>query len=525
MLQKNTVRDISSGWQYQTDTGRQEIQLPATVKLSDTDESTSKSLTLYYRLPKNLPPDACIEFISHQTSVEVVIDNQIIYSYGKNNNTFANKLRGNVNNMIGLPENSDGKEITVRLYSPYSSPYYILNTVTLGSRAEILQKFVRSDIGTVVFGLFSAFFCIISLLLVIYLTIKKIDVNIASFVYFIQFVFLSTVWILTDTYVPQLMTTNSSLVYFISHMAFMLLPIPLFLFMQSSALYGNRRYGDLSILYSLILFLRIILFFSGAADLETTLFISYIIMPFSAVTGCILLSKEWHLYHEKLTLFFLTGLLLFVICLIISIVTFFVMQDFKSHYLFIVVLIVLMIAKLYRLMFSIQSFAKKGIKAQIYREMAYIDILTKLRNRRSFEKAMNTIQKNPECHTLMLVMFDVNRLKHINDTYGHSAGDKLIQCAADCIQKHFSALGKCYRIGGDEFAVILKDFSEQSINKIIKEFQCTVAKADAGNPEGLSVSAGYASGPTEGANFAYRLLDKADKYMYAHKEKMHKARK
>lgn len=524
-LHENTIRDISSGWQYQTATGRQEIPaLPAAVKLSNTDGSAAKSLTLYYRLPENLPPDACLEFISHQTSVEVLIDNQLIYTYGANNNAMANRLRGNVRNMIALPDNSGGKEITVRLSSSYFIASYQLNTVTLGSRAEILQQFVRSNVGIVVFCLFSAFFCIASLLLVIYLTIKKIDVNAAFLLYFNLFVFLSTIWILTDSYVLQLLTANLSLVYFISHMAFMLFPIPLFLFLQSTALYGKRWYSALSCLYLLVFFLRSGLFFSGVADLEITLFITHIVMAFSTVTGGILLFKEWHLYHEKITVFFLAGLVLLAACLVISLILFFVPSEVEYSSFFIAVLIVLMAAMLYRLMFSFQSVAKKGIKAQVYREMAYTDILTKLRNRQSFEKEMNAIQEKPECHTLTLVMFDLNRLKHINDTYGHSAGDKLIQSAADCIQKHFLTLGKCYRIGGDEFVVILKDFSEQSIDKILKEFRRSVAEADAGNPEGLSISAGYASGPAEGADFAYQLLDRADQYMYAKKRRMHETR-
>ncbi|MFR3283861.1 MAG: diguanylate cyclase domain-containing protein [Clostridium fessum] len=45
--------------------------------------------------------------------------------------------------------------------------------------------------------------------------------------------------------------------------------------------------------------------------------------------------------------------------------------------------------------------------------------------------------------------------KRVNDTYGHVAGDELIRAAADCMKNSFNEYGKVYRIGGDEFAVII----------------------------------------------------------------------
>ena len=46
---------------------------------------------------------------------------------------------------------------------------------------------------------------------------------------------------------------------------------------------------------------------------------------------------------------------------------------------------------------------------------------------------------------------DVNRLKIVNDSQGHAAGDELLQGAASCMKKCFDSCGKVYRTGGDEF--------------------------------------------------------------------------
>ena len=56
---------------------------------------------------------------------------------------------------------------------------------------------------------------------------------------------------------------------------------------------------------------------------------------------------------------------------------------------------------------------------------------------------------------IALVFMDLNGLKKINDTYGHNAGDEMIIASAGCIKNTFSHMGFSYRIGGDEFCVIL----------------------------------------------------------------------
>lgn len=66
---------------------------------------------------------------------------------------------------------------------------------------------------------------------------------------------------------------------------------------------------------------------------------------------------------------------------------------------------------------------------------------------------------------------DLNGLKHINDHFGHSAGDELIIGAARCIERAFAGYGECYRIGGDEFCAILPDpvLREEEWNALLDE--------------------------------------------------------
>lgn len=518
-LHQDAIQEISHGWQYKAGTERKEIdQLP--TRITGSAAMASEGLVLYYRLPEDLPRDPCLEFISQQTSVEVFIDGQCIYTYGASGDVLAGNLLGNSRNVVILPSDAGGKEVAIRLV-PYHSPeLYRVGTVTLGGRADILYRFVCSNIGLTVFCLFSVFFCLIVLFLAAFFRIKKLNIDNFSIASFALFIFLSTTWIITDSNILQLLTSNVALLYFISHLTFMLFPVPLFFFLHQTTSYGQKCYSALCGMYLIGFFVRVGLFFAGTVTLEASLTVTHAMMGIGAVAGCVLLAKEWRQSHDGTTLMFLVGFIALGFCLLISLLFFFWALEPSYSIYFRIMLMVMMVAMLYRIILRLGVLAKEGIEAQVYQKMAYVDVLTKLSNRLAFEEHMQSIQRAPSCHILTIVMLDINWLKHINDTYGHSAGDSLIQCAADCIRDKFAQAGKCYRIGGDEFAVILEDVSEPSFEMALRGFQSAVADAKPGNPEGLSIAVGYARGSAEGENFADRLLEKADQRMYIQKNEL-----
>ncbi len=120
-------------------------------------------------------------------------------------------------------------------------------------------------------------------------------------------------------------------------------------------------------------------------------------------------------------------------------------------------------------------------KLQVYNHqlkgIATTDPLTGLENRLSFDNLLKKIEAdlNPMSEWVML-MIDVNGLKYTNDTFGHLAGDALIVAAAQTISSAFGASGHCFRIGGDEFVVLVDANLEKmykmqsSLKKAITEY-------------------------------------------------------
>ena len=139
------------------------------------------------------------------------------------------------------------------------------------------------------------------------------------------------------------------------------------------------------------------------------------------------------------------------------------------------------------------------------------DQLTGLYNRRSYDHRLEVLRS--EKKTAGIVMLDVNQLKKINDTLGHKAGDELICGASACIRQVFSKYGTCYRIGGDEFAVILNPLYEP-LSVITEEFDKITYGWRGQTLNLLSVSYGIAT-PEEYPDLSQdELIQKADKLMY-----------
>ena len=94
-----------------------------------------------------------------------------------------------------------------------------------------------------------------------------------------------------------------------------------------------------------------------------------------------------------------------------------------------------------------------------------IDGLTGLLNQKSLVNYLTN--KASERKRCIVIVFDVNDFKYINDAYGHSAGDEILIAVSDVLKESYRNVGECYRMGGDEFAVImLKDIEKiQQINE------------------------------------------------------------
>lgn len=137
------------------------------------------------------------------------------------------------------------------------------------------------------------------------------------------------------------------------------------------------------------------------------------------------------------------------------------------------------------------------------------DLLTGLCNRNSYEQKLETYSSM--CNQVLSCIYvDVNGLHELNNTRGHAAGDKMLQFVGKTLQKEFGERN-AFRIGGDEFVVLMTGEKEEVIQAKIDHMQMLIEE------ESYHVSIGYSIGNTSETDIPW-LVSTAEKRMYEAKQ-------
>ena len=155
-------------------------------------------------------------------------------------------------------------------------------------------------------------------------------------------------------------------------------------------------------------------------------------------------------------------------------------------------------------------------------ENARVDVMTGLPNRRVYEEDLKRFGDDTLPDDLQYVVIDINGLKEVNDSYGHEAGDRLIIGAARCIERCFGDQGKRYRIGGDEF-VILLSADREKIDQFIRAFGKSTEEWSKNNGITLSASCGVAGSLEYPGCGIIELAGAADENMYKEKGRYYRS--
>jgi diguanylate cyclase (GGDEF)-like protein/putative nucleotidyltransferase with HDIG domain len=142
------------------------------------------------------------------------------------------------------------------------------------------------------------------------------------------------------------------------------------------------------------------------------------------------------------------------------------------------------------------------------------DHLTGLYNRRYYEQKLKILDTK-ENLPLSIIMFDVNGLKMVNDSFGHDLGDVLLNKAAETIKKACREEDIVARIGGDEFVLVLPRTSARTTEKIANHINSLTTKEIVANIE-LSISYGYDTKEVENQSIS-EIVVNAENRMYKHK--------
>ncbi len=151
--------------------------------------------------------------------------------------------------------------------------------------------------------------------------------------------------------------------------------------------------------------------------------------------------------------------------------------------------------------------------------LAEIDGMTGLYNKSKYLSLFSNEYSHSQ--NIAVIFWDINYLKKVNDTFGHEIGDQLIRTVADNILILTPKGSKAYRIGGDEFVMVVNDANDDDAISIIEQWRKNIALINFNFPFKISAAIGYACGSSQDLQ---ELINKADKMMYEDKKSAHAQR-
>ena len=324
-------------------------------------------------------------------------------------------------------------------------------------------------------------------------------------------------YMFTDAKLVQLMQHNGFFYHLISEISMLLIVIPLLLFLDRAYEKSSNRIcvSILCLVSTIDFIIRYCLYAFDVLDfhesLELTHF-TYIISIIYILWVCIKSFINGTSKEKKHTVGFI------IFCLFASLDILLIYYGTMVETSFFTRIGVLAFLCLEGVQFALEYIKhyRNQKKMELLNKLAYHDGLTELLNRTSF---MEDKENFKETNTGLIAVLDINNLKYVNDKFGHSEGDQLIIDVASAIDEFLSPLGRCYRIGGDEFVFIsLQENIENKFKQASKKIKKNIEKYNNNYDTGVAI--GYSI--INSKNDIDEAFKKADENMYDDKIKMKK---
>jgi diguanylate cyclase len=166
---------------------------------------------------------------------------------------------------------------------------------------------------------------------------------------------------------------------------------------------------------------------------------------------------------------------------------------------------------------QVEIATEQRIRAEALYELAILDPLTGLFNRRHSDERLRSEMNRADRHgnALIVLAFDLDNLKQINDRFGHAVGDTALKEFARRLAKATRGSDFAARMGGDEFLVVLPECPPEKVKLVLSRLTPFDLEVD-GNRFHVSGSCGWTQYQT--GETAEQLIARADDALYAHKD-------
>ena len=161
----------------------------------------------------------------------------------------------------------------------------------------------------------------------------------------------------------------------------------------------------------------------------------------------------------------------------------------------------------------------RRISNPLYKDLSNTDMLTGLKNRNAFEVDLHNWDQYEGKKDLAILSFDLDRLKDVNDIYGHAKGDEYLILGSSIIGEALYGKYVLYRIGGDEFVAVIQNGKPEEVDGMFREIGVMAEQESKNQGFEVSISSGYAFYDPEQDKKLADTLRRSDAWMYRNKRK------
>lgn len=467
-----------------------------------------------------------LELYSLHSVTDVYLDNELIYTYGHELYE-SGELIGYGKNYISMPDDYAGKELRISLVVAENNAFDRLQALAIVDGNHFFQKALAEHRITLLIVFFLIMFGII--VMALSAIMRVVNVSFSQTFCIAMFSFLVGCWTLCNSDLLIYFITNLRVKVTIEYVTLFALPLP-FTFYFKGRVDDKRTPVWLKVLFWILSGVEVAFFVTAYSCQQLNLAhypefvpICQVLMVLTLIFIVLVNRQGRKKSKTKGTDTINIGFAIAIVAVVWELLRYnlskYVFGFRKNQYSSTVCIVILIIVITLLIDFA-QDVSKnvyKSAQQRLLEQMAYVDELTGLSNRRRCEETLLDLKQRAIPYAVLSL--DMNFLKKVNDSLGHEKGDALLKRFAEMLMEVYGLHGTVGRMGGDEFIVILPEVTREDAENLISHMKATMLRMNV-NTTQLKLSTAYGLamsdevGKDQDAHAAYRL---ADERMYENK--------
>ncbi|WP_026508611.1 GGDEF domain-containing protein [Butyrivibrio sp. MC2013] len=476
------------------------------------ENKSGSAITLSFDADEIRDAGGCISFTTSFTDIRAYSDDMLIYENIGPGSLFM-RSNGNVWHFIRVTE--EACDLTITMESAFEDLQITVPDCIGGDYYNLRSRLIVDSTPSLIISLLDIL-CGLGMI-IYFLVTRRANMAGSKLISFGIAAVMIGIWSGGETNAMTILMSNRVLAGVIAFLILIFIPVPYVLY-NHSALWKEDKY-----LYRIPIFLSLINFIAvnglalaGIMDYKQSVVITHLVWGVAIIYIVLAVVHSLRSDRSRMVIFNSAAMLILIATAGIEIAYYWTgtrtQNDLIGRIMILCYIAVLAYINIRESLKDIEN----GRMANYYRKLANTDSMTGLANRTAFN---HDVEELDTASGYTIVSMDLNNLKLVNDTKGHQAGDRYIVSASTIIRNVFGNNGVCYRIGGDEFSVIIRDPASDSIAAgLISKLQEEIRKHKKNAfSENLAIAWGYETHAPGSDRDYSEIMRLADEKMYENK--------